>query len=297
VSNLVNKGIILAGGTGSRLHPLTMSVSKQLMPVYDKPMIYYPLSTLMLAGIQDILVITTPDDQAQFVKLLSDGSQWGLRIGYAVQPEPGGLAQAFLIGEEFIARDPVALILGDNIFYGHGFADRLKIVATCTNGATVFAYHVKDPERYGVVHFDKDGKALGIEEKPQRPKSNYAVTGLYFYDQNVVELAKSLEPSARGELEISELNRLYLERDCLQVELMGRGTAWLDTGTHESLLEAAKFIEIIEQRQGLKICCPEEIAYRAGYIEEQQIRNLAGQLKQNEYGQYLLQILEDAVLQ
>jgi len=296
MSNEVIRGIILAGGTGSRLHPLTLSVSKQLMPIYDKPMIYYPLSTLMMAGIREVLVITTPDDQSQFVHLLGDGSQWGLRIQYSVQPEPGGLAQAFLIGEDFIGNDAVALVLGDNIFYGHGFADQLRGASVRRHGATVFAYHVGDPERYGVVHFDEDGKALGIEEKPKKPKSNYAVTGLYFYDERVVEFARTLKPSARGELEISDLNQLYLDEGSLHVELMGRGTAWLDTGTHQSLLEAAKFIAIIEKRQGLKICCPEEIAFQAGYINEQQIRDLAAKLNQNEYGQYLLKILNDLVL-
>jgi len=295
VSKSVQKGIILAGGAGSRLHPLTLSVSKQLMPVYDKPMIYYPLSILMLAGIREILIITTPEDQSAFSGLLGDGGQWGLDIGYAVQPEPGGLAQAFLIGEEFVAGDPVALVLGDNIFYGHGLSEQLGKAAQQTSGATIFAYHVNDPERYGVVQFDSDRKAVGIEEKPHEPKSNYAVTGLYFYDSQVTELTKRLTPSVRGELEITDLNRLYLEQGALHVELMGRGVAWLDTGTHESLLEAAKFIEIIEQRQGLKICCPEEIAYREGYIDGQQVRDLAGGLKQNQYGQYLLKILEDTV--
>ena len=291
----ISKGIILAGGTGSRLHPLTISVSKQLMPVYDKPMIYYPLSNLMLAGIRDVLVITTPEDQGAFVQLMGDGSQWGIQIQYAVQPDPGGLAQAFLIGEEFVAGDPVALVLGDNIFYGHGLSDQLRSAANQESGATVFAYHVDDPERYGVVHFDEDRKAIGIEEKPSQPKSNYAVTGLYFYDGQVTELAKALKPSERGELEITDLNRLYLEQGLLHVELMGRGMAWLDTGTHEALLEAATFIEIIERRQGLKVSCPEEIAFKLGYIDAHQIRALATNLKQNEYGQYLLKMLDDKV--
>lgn len=290
-----NKGIVLAGGTGSRLHPLTVSVSKQLMPVYDKPMIYYPIASLLLAGIRDILIITTPADQMLFRDLLGDGSQWGISFSYAVQPEPAGIAQAFLIGEEFIGGEPVALVLGDNIFFGHGLPDQLRAAAARPDGATVFAYHVNDPERYGVVTFDKDRKALGIEEKPTEPKSSYAVTGIYFYDARVVALAKSLTPSARGELEITDLNQKYLAAGALNVEVIGRGSAWLDTGTHESLLAAAKFIEIVEQRQGLKICCPEEIAYHAGFIDADQVRVLAADLDQNDYGRYLLGILDESV--
>jgi len=295
VTQVCKKGIVLAGGTGSRLHPLTVSVSKQLMPVYDKPMIYYPIASLMLAGIRDIQVITTPADQMLFRDLLGDGSQWGVSISYAVQPQPAGIAQAFLIAEDFIGRDPVALVLGDNIFFGHGLPDQLRAAASRADGATVFAYHVNDPERYGVVTFDKDGTALGIEEKPVAPQSNYAVTGIYFYDHHVVEFAKSLTPSKRGELEITDLNRMYLARGTLNVEVIGRGSAWLDTGTHESLLAAAKFIEIVEQRQGLKICCPEEIAYHSGFIDADQVRALAAELEQNEYGRYLLRILDDSV--
>lgn len=274
---------------------MTLSVSKQLMPVYDKPMIYYPLSILMLAGIREILVITTPDDQLAFTRLLGDGSQWGVTISYAVQPEPGGLAQAFLIGEEFVAGEPVALVLGDNIFYGHGLPEQLRTAAQQPSGATVFAYHVDDPERYGVVQFDADKKAIGIEEKPRQPKSNYAVTGLYFYDEQVADIAKALKPSERGELEITDLNRVYLEQGQLQVELMGRGIAWLDTGTHESLMEAANFIEVIQRRQGLKISCPEEIAFKLGYIDAGQVETIALALKQNEYGKYLLKMLHDKV--
>ena len=286
------KGIILAGGTGSRLHPLTLSISKQLMPVYDKPMIYYPLSTLMLAGIQEILIITTPRDQASFETLLGDGSQWGLSIEYAVQSSPDGLAQAFIIGEEFIDDDSVSLVLGDNIFFGHGFPKLLNAATEKEKGATVFGYYVKDPERYGVVSFDEQGKAIDLEEKPTDPQSNYAVTGLYFYDNDVVDIAKNIKPSPRGELEITDVNKVYLERGELNVEVMGRGYAWLDTGTHESLLAASNYIQIIEERQGLKISCPEEIAYRLGYIDAEQLSKLAQPFSKNGYGQYLKEVLK-----
>lgn len=292
---MITKGIILAGGSGTRLYPLTKVISKQLMPIYDKPMIYYPLSTLMLAGIKDILVITTPRDSESFQTLLGDGAQWGIKISYKVQPSPDGLAQAFIIGKEFINGEGCALILGDNIFYGHDLSKLVKNATQKDEGATVFAYYVKDPERYGIVEFDKNRKAISLEEKPEKPKSNFAVTGLYFYDKNVVEYAKSIKPSARGELEITDLNKIYLEKGNLNVETLGRGYAWLDTGTHESLLQAASFVETVQDRQGLKIACPEEIAYNLGYINKEQLKELAKPLAKNEYGQYLLAIADGGI--